>query len=220
MSRALHALHNRLSSFELPTKKSIESMASGRSSHDTTLQHTDPLPASPEALEGRLNHLASELQIMATRVDKINEFIDMETIVLSRLAKDEKEAAKKRADEQRARDEQQLRNMKTRRAKIWEEPERKYLVPKKSAGSMASLITDEGNGGVGPHVTMEMRNKQELIKEMKRLKKAMEKSVVWQRDEYWRVETAMGRKREPEVKMEGLEDEEMLMVGEHRMRHR
>ena len=92
-------------------------------------------------------------------------------------------------------------------------------MPKKNAGSMASLISDEGNGAVSAHFTMEMRNKQELIKEM-RMKKAIEKSVVWQRDEYWRVETAMGRKREPVAKLEGLEDEKMLMGVDHWMRHR
>ena len=55
---------------------------------------------------------------MATRVDKINEFIDMETIVLSRLAKDEKEAAKKRTEEQRARDEQYAKNITTGRPRF------------------------------------------------------------------------------------------------------
>ena len=139
--------------------------------------------------------------------------------MLGRLARDEKETTKKRAEEQRARDEQQQqqgRKVRVARAKIWEEPERKYLAPKKSAGSMAS---DEGTG---VQVTQEMKNKQELIKELRRLKKAMEKSVVWQRDEYWRVETAMGRKREPVVKVEGLEDDEEKFQtgGESRMRLR
>lgn len=120
---------------------------------------------------------------MALRVDALNEMIDMENIVLARLAREQKEAGKKFAEEREGKREE-------------------------GGGAFGGFRNGNGNGsgnGNGkeegeveeeapPLVTNEMRNKQMLVAEMKRLRKGMEKSVIWQRDEYWRVERAMGRR--------------------------
>ncbi|KAL8896834.1 MAG: hypothetical protein Q9207_007513, partial [Kuettlingeria erythrocarpa] len=55
----------------------------------TLLPNEDPLPASFAALEGHLNHHASQLQQLAERVERINEWIDLDNIVLARLVRDE-----------------------------------------------------------------------------------------------------------------------------------
>jgi len=108
---------------------------------------------------------------MADRVDKLNEMIDMENIVLARLAREQKEAMKKQSGGGAGEFEEGRSAMDSGKGREEEEDE-------------------EGM----PLVTNEMRNKQTLVAEMKRLKKGMERSVIWQRDEYWRVEGAMGRR--------------------------
>ncbi|KAI4177625.1 MAG: hypothetical protein LQ346_007622, partial [Caloplaca aetnensis] len=65
------------------------------SPHFILLPNEDPLPPSFAALEGHLNHHASQLQQLAERVERINEWIDLDTIVLARLVRDEE----KRVDE-------------------------------------------------------------------------------------------------------------------------
>jgi hypothetical protein len=45
-----------------------------------------------------------------------------------------------------------------------------------------------------PKVSYEVKNKKHLITDLKKCKKGMERSVMWQRDEYKRVERAMGKK--------------------------
>ena len=52
------------------------------------LPNTDPLPADPGALEGLLNHHASQLKKLADRVESVNEWIEMDGIVLERLLSD------------------------------------------------------------------------------------------------------------------------------------
>ena len=193
MDRAIQHL-TRLSSFERARRprpsKSTDSLSTVRSSIDTSLPHIDPLPNTPDGLEGRLNHLASQLQIMADRVDKLNEMIDMENIVLARLAKEQKEAMKNQGGGG-ARFEEGRSAMEGRRGREEEEDEE-----------------------ARPLVTNEMRNKQTLVAEMKRLKKGMERSVVWQRDEYWRVERAMGRRGS--LGRKGVDDGEGGVKGRHR----
>ncbi|MCJ1244833.1 hypothetical protein MMC30_002034 [Trapelia coarctata] len=192
MDRAIQHL-TRLSSFERARRprpsKSTDSLSTVRSSLDASLPHIDALPNTPDGLEGRLNHLASQLQIMADRVDKVNEMIDMENIVLLRLAREQKEALKKQGEGGGVGFEEGRHGMDTGRAREEEEDEEV------------------------PLVTNEMRNKQTLVTEMKRLKKGMEKSVVWQRDEYWRVERAMGRRGSGRKE---VDDGEGSVKGRHR----
>ena len=62
------------------------------------LPHTNPLPTDRGALEGLLNHHASQLQKLADQVESVNEWIEMNGIVLEKLLSDvrytlEKEAA-------------------------------------------------------------------------------------------------------------------------------
>lgn len=142
---------------------------------------------------------------MALRVDALNEMIDMENIVLARLAREQKEAVGKFAEEREGGD-----------------------GGKREDGGGAFERFRNGNGsgngngkGEGeveeeapPLVTNEMRNKQMLVAEMRRLRKGMEKSVVWQRDEYWRVERAMGRREVGSRK--GEEGEGGGVKGRHR----
>ncbi|KAL9043471.1 MAG: hypothetical protein Q9214_003345, partial [Letrouitia sp. 1 TL-2023] len=49
------------------------------------LDHNDPLPATFSLLEGQLNQLTSQLQHLADRAEFINEWLDLDAIVLSRL---------------------------------------------------------------------------------------------------------------------------------------
>jgi len=207
MDRALQHL-TRLSSFERARRprpsKSTDSLSTVRSgSIDASLPHIDALPSTPDGLEGRLNHLASQLQIMALRVDALNEMIDMENIVLARLSREQKEAGKKFAEEGEGGD------------------------VRKNGGGEGSVVFGGFKNGSGsgreegeteeeapPLVTNEMRNKQMLVAEMRRLRKGMEKSVVWQRDEYWRVERAMGRRGVGSRK--GEEGEGGGVKGRHR----
>lgn len=52
------------------------------------LPNTDPLPTDPGAREGLLNHHASQLKKLADRVESVNEWIEMDGIVLERLLSD------------------------------------------------------------------------------------------------------------------------------------
>ena len=53
--------------------------------------HTDTLPASRELKEAMLNHLVSQLQALAKRVTELNEFIELDHILLHSMKKDVKE---------------------------------------------------------------------------------------------------------------------------------
>ncbi|KAI4142145.1 MAG: hypothetical protein L6R39_005070 [Caloplaca ligustica] len=53
------------------------------------LANNDPLPTTFAALEGHLNHHASQLQQLADRAESINEWIELDNIVLARLVRDE-----------------------------------------------------------------------------------------------------------------------------------
>lgn len=52
------------------------------------LPNTDPLPTDPGLLEGLLNHHASQLKKLADRTESVNEWIEMDGIVLARLVDD------------------------------------------------------------------------------------------------------------------------------------
>ena len=135
------------------------------------LSSLDFISSSPELLEGRLNHLASQLQIAAKRIEILNEFKDMEAIVLARLIRDEK----------------------SRRAEAEAE------VMKRDSGKWnqeGDMGVSEGKENVEVEPTSEILVERELLVAMKRCKKGMERSVIWQRDEFRRVEKALGRPKE------------------------
>lgn len=63
------------------------------------IPNTDPLPTDLGALEGLLNHHASQLKKLADRVESVNEWIEMDGIVLARLLSDERYHAEKEVAE-------------------------------------------------------------------------------------------------------------------------
>ncbi|KAL9001724.1 MAG: hypothetical protein Q9188_005303 [Gyalolechia gomerana] len=69
--------------------KTSNSTNSHQPSPRFALPNDDPLPSSFAALEGHLNHHASQLQQLADRVESINEWIELDNIVLARLIRDE-----------------------------------------------------------------------------------------------------------------------------------
>lgn len=146
---------------------------------------------------------------MALRVDALNEMIDMENIVLARLAREQKEAGKKFAEEREG-------------GEVGKREDGDAGKKEDGGGAFGGFWNGNGNGKeegeveeeAPPLVTNEMRNKQMLVAEMKRLRKGMEKSVIWQRDEYWRVERAMGRRAVGSRK--GEEGEGGGVKGRHR----
>ncbi|KAL8768254.1 MAG: hypothetical protein Q9209_005485 [Squamulea sp. 1 TL-2023] len=212
------------------------------------LPNTDPLPASHAALEGHLNHHASQLQQLADRVETINEWIEFDSIVLGRLVRDEE----KRVEEGWGA-EQDATTAKPTRAmnEIKESDEFKRgvhfeLVPRangsvmpqilekgKRSASLGDVPKVSGLAGTQPspsspslkkenakekkersigehHGIREMR---ERIAEMKRWRKEVEKAVFWQREEFWRVGSAMGRKKGRESVLVGKENEKNVVDG-------
>ncbi|KAL8921420.1 MAG: hypothetical protein Q9208_005746 [Pyrenodesmia sp. 3 TL-2023] len=207
------------------------------------LPNDDPLPTSFAALEGHLNHHASQLQQLADRVETINEWIDLDNIVLSRLIRDEQ----KRVDEIIAAErsafkpstpsadhhpggvvhfalgpisptsglplmpqfppptttttagaaEKGLGLMKMQMAKRSASmgdvprsspPPAPSLPPKTKTDAQRKEDAVAAHGGI--------REVQERIRSMKKMRKEIEKAVVWQREEFWRVEACMGKKKE------------------------
>lgn len=151
-------------------------------------------------LEGRLNHHTSQLQQLADRVERINEWIEMDEIVLRRLAKDAEVAA---------------------------EEEKKHKGERVTVATGASGVPQlafTAPGGRKEEVpaseaVVEVR---ERVKGMKRWRKELERAVVWQREEHWRVEKTMGRtgSRKPRFVVvnqgegdEGAEGGEKTVVG-------
>ena len=95
----------------------------------------------------------------------------MEAIVLARLVRDEK----------------------SRRAEAEAE------VMKRDSGKWNQewdMGVSEGKENVEIEPTSEILVERELLAAMKRCKKGMEKSVIWQRDEFRRVEKALGKPKE------------------------
>jgi len=122
-------------------------------------------------LEGRLNHHTSQLQQLADRVERINEWIEMDEIVLRRLAKDAELAAEEEKKHEGER----------------------VTVETKASGVPQLAFTAPGGGkeeAPDSNAVVEVR---ERVKGMKKWRKELERAVVWQREEHWRVEKAMGR---------------------------
>ncbi|KAL8645251.1 MAG: hypothetical protein Q9226_007383, partial [Calogaya cf. arnoldii] len=233
--------------------------------------NTDPLPSSYAALEGNLNHHASQLHALAMRVELLNEWIDLYGIVLGRLRKEVEKAVEEGEREREVKgngEEKKEVKKKGEKGAIRENEEWKRgvhfeLLPRangsvmpvplqqgeegkrrKSAGdvprvSLASAssgpihgmplsspskaggkVDEKGRIRVLKEKAVEEHNGiQELrtrIDEMKRWRKEVEKAVVWQREEFWRVEKKMGKGRRESVlvgKVNGVDGETSVDGG-------
>ncbi|KAI4220754.1 MAG: hypothetical protein L6R36_007387 [Xanthoria steineri] len=155
--------------------------------------NTDPLPTTHPALEGHLNHHASQLQILADRAEMINEWIDMDGIVLARLKREVERAAVAvesglESDCTEGKGEEGIKGKEGGKVGQEDKGEREREKKKK--------MVDAHNG---------IAEIWERIAGMRRWRKEVERAVVWQREEGWRVEEKMGRGRGRE-KEKGRED--------------
>ena len=157
-----------------------------------SLPQPTKLPPTHPALEGHLNHHASQLQRLADRAEMINEWIDMDGIVLARLKREVErtittDGAVGSSDKEREGQEgKEGREGKEQGGKEGKEEEERKKKKKK--------MVETHNG---------IREIQERIAGMRRWRKEVERAVVWQREEGWRVEKAMGRGKGRE---RGVED--------------
>ncbi|KAL8776421.1 MAG: hypothetical protein Q9194_003166, partial [Teloschistes cf. exilis] len=193
------------------------------------LRNTDPLPASFAALEGHLNHHASQLQQLADRVEAINDWIELDSIVLARLIRDEEKRVDDLIDAERrvaADAADHVKRAGTVRFELDQRPNgpnNRHLGPppflppsmsmsmadkgKRSASmgdvprttsvpdepSKEKTVSDRKKEAVNAHAGIQ--EVRERIRGMRRWRKEVERSVVWQREEFWRVEKGMGKKK-------------------------
>lgn len=153
------------------------------------IPNTDQLPTSLAALEGLLNHYISQLQKLADRVEAVNEWIDLDKIVLARIAADDAAGLEKAAVEDGAASGPEGESV-GKNQNLLSSP-RTSTVPWKN-----NRYSSDGNGEA---MICRVREATERIRGMKRWRKELERSVYWQREEYWRVEKAMGRRRSESV---------------------
>ncbi|KAL8830499.1 MAG: hypothetical protein Q9191_001403, partial [Dirinaria sp. TL-2023a] len=171
----------------------------------------DPLPTDIVGLEGRLNHHTSQLQHLADRVERINEWIDMDSIVLQRLIRDSEVVAEAQADLQEVT--QGLQNTTISNAgtsnnnngtktNTTTNNSTHIGIPHLSipfttiGGSSKTAPTDPGKKPTPTQpapTTQAILEARDRISTMRRWKKDLERTVIWQREEYRRVERAMGR---------------------------
>ncbi|KAL9609561.1 MAG: hypothetical protein Q9167_005693 [Letrouitia subvulpina] len=255
------------------------------------LNHNDPLPANFSLLEGQLNQLTSQLQHLADRAEFINEWLDLDTIVLSRLLLEQERVQQPRqgdenqqtspsnhqqivtvdskntkgTQQQQHHQESKLRssspnlpNTKTvrfqhslpfssldsskqpsaptspskpssthplkgsgkRSASTGDVP--RATTPTISPSSPAPVICSVNPRSATPsplssttpspttpvQETTAVRELRERITGMRRWRKEVERSVVWIREERWRVERAMGKKEEREGVLEEENEDE------------
>ncbi|MCJ1261177.1 hypothetical protein MMC22_001041 [Lobaria immixta] len=156
------------------TPSSSRRSSSIHHAHATT-SHTDELPTSVTALEGLLNHHASQLQQLADRVEAVNEWIDLDEIVLARMRADEDKSMEEKGREERRHGSRMNGKFKVQRAVSF-------------AGK------HEKNDEYGRGISCGVQEAKERIQSMRQWRKDLERSVCWQREEYWRVEHAMGKK--------------------------
>ncbi|KAL9028405.1 MAG: hypothetical protein Q9196_003229 [Gyalolechia fulgens] len=183
------------------------------------LSNEDPLPSSFAALEGHLNHHASQLQQLADRVESINEWIELDNIVLARLIRDEEKkvddviAAERNSPSVTTPDGKKgvhfapgptppvasgtaplvppSEKMGKRSASMGDVPRSPSLGNPKSETERKEEAV-EAHGGI--------REAKERIRAMKSWRKEVEKAVFWQREEYWRVESRMGKQKNKDTK--------------------
>ena len=112
-----------------------------------------------ESLTGLLNHTTSQLQKLADRAERINEWLDMDLIVLQRLTIDAKNPATHLS---------------------------------LTSSTSAPLPLSPANTAPITDKILELNNR---VAAMQGWRKDLERAVFWQREEYRRIEKAMGRKR-------------------------
>ncbi|KAL8719768.1 MAG: hypothetical protein Q9225_003256 [Loekoesia sp. 1 TL-2023] len=208
--------------------KTSNSTSSHQPSPRFALPNDDTLPSSFAALEGHLNHHASQLQQLADRVESINEWIELDNIVLARLIRDEE----KRVEDLIAAERNNANDATTNERKgvhfaLGPTPSTTTsttpLVPpadkigKRSASmgdvprspSLGSRKSDLERKEEAVESHSGIREVRDRIRAMKRWRKELEKAVFWQREEYWRVESKMGKqkKRESVASSNGEVDE-------------
>ncbi|KAI4092021.1 MAG: hypothetical protein LQ344_003675 [Seirophora lacunosa] len=229
-----------------PSPTSIKTSHSANSHHASphssiVLPNTDHLPTSFAALEGHLNHHASQLQQLADRVESINEWIELDNIVLARLIRDEEKRVEDAIAAERA-----FPNGETsvvpegeakavpvsptsglpltspgekwakRSASMGDVPRSPSQIPPLPPRSDKRRKEDAINSHSG------VREVRERIRAMRRSRKEFEKAVFWQRAEFWRVQERMGKggRRESvlvggdENSLAGAETGGLQVVGE------
>ncbi|KAL9131299.1 MAG: hypothetical protein Q9217_000734 [Psora testacea] len=147
----------------------------------------DTLPPDPAALEAKLNEGMAQLQRLADRVESVNEWIETDDITLARLM----------ANLQHQFEKENTEKTKNHSSESHSDPKRKSNITSvrfsscdawKSGGSesTAEVMVKENSR------TKELR---ERIKGMKKWRRELERSVVWQREECWWIQEKMGVKR-------------------------
>ena len=162
---------------------------------EKTLEHTDPLPTDRGVLEGRWNQHAAQLQSIAKDMDWLNECIDMRTIVLQRLIRDANDEMEKSAEPEAKVEPTGTGNEKGKETVN----EKGYSIKSNGNGAKITMgmkrkTSGGSRKGEGGMTSMAVKEMELRIMAYMKLKKSLAKSVMWQLDEMWRVERAMGKK--------------------------
>ena len=185
---------------------------------EKTLEHTDPLPVDRGILEGCWNQHAAELQGIAKDMDWLNECIDMRTITLQRLINDANNQLEKSS----------LPEAKVEFTGISGEKgveganENGHTVKSNANGAKISINmkrkTSAGSrkGAEEGATSMLVKEMESRISAFKKLKKSLAKSAMWQLDEMWRVEKAMGKTPGSWGKAGSREAEEGYVVADRK----
>lgn len=124
----------------------------------TAIPNRDPLPLSTDALEGLLNACASQLQKLADRIESVNEWLEMDGIVLAKLVTDMSVQLDKEEDAMQASEE-----AVERAAALWKENNPYSSAPAASMGPVSpgkgriainkatGSPSSGGGGGGGSH---------------------------------------------------------------------
>lgn len=151
----------------------------------TKIPHTDPLPTHHQTdLEGLLNHHAGELQRLADRCDFLNEWMDADCVVLERLKRAVRFELEALFAVAGAGGEEEQAGAEGVEGEGVESGE-KMVVTKEEMETMTEERYAEN---------CRISELTERVAMIKKWRKELERSVVWQRDEYFRVEIALGRK--------------------------
>lgn len=119
----------------------------------------------------------------------MNEWIDLDKIVLARIIADDLAGTEKAAVEEGAATAPDGDGV----------GKDQILIHGSHSGAKLSRSNGHSSDGLVEVTTCRVREATERIKGMRRWRKELEWSVYWQREEYWRVEKAMGRKRSESV---------------------
>lgn len=219
----------------IKTSHSLNSHHPSPRSSSLAIPNTDPLPASFAALEGHLNHHASQLAQLATRVELINEWIELDSIVLARLVRDEEKRVEEAIAAERAAPNGEpsvapsAGEGKNAAKTVPVSPVSLLPIPSSGEKMMAKRSASLGDVPRShafpptmlppPPPRCDARRKEdavnahcgvrevrERIRAMRRSRKEFEKAVVWQRAEFWRVQQRMG-------KNDGSRRRESVLVG-------